>query len=180
MPRNRISDDVDHVPIDPKPSSRSTKKLPPPNPLPKYTPMSIQKPWTRGHRKLPPEIDSTNPYAIFGLFFSETVLVKLCDHTNKYAQFYQASEDRPYARYWKNTTVKELHAYIGVYIWMGLFPQSTLESFWNADVKTGPVHQPVTAAIGLKRWQQIDRFFHISEPFPPDSPKQVIFEKLEP
>lgn len=48
MPRNRESDDVDHVPIDPKPSKVSKKPPPTPWPLPEFTPMLIENPLTYG------------------------------------------------------------------------------------------------------------------------------------
>ena len=134
MPRNKTSDDIDHVRPDPKTLKASKKKaskkkkdkvlkkpVPEPGPMPEYTPMVITNPLTYGQSKLPDHIDPLNPYAIFNLFFNESILQTLANHTNEYANLYPgAGANKPFARPWHATTVKELRAYIGVYIWMGV------------------------------------------------------------
>ena len=84
MPRNKVSNDLDHVKKDPKPSK--TPKGPPPSPwpLPKYTPVDIKKPWTNGISQLPDIIAPDNPYTIFNLFFNDQVIEILVRHINLY------------------------------------------------------------------------------------------------
>ena len=48
MPRNRTSDDIDHVIPDPKPSNAAKTRPPEPWPLPNYEPMHIKQPFRRG------------------------------------------------------------------------------------------------------------------------------------
>ena len=179
MPHKRVSDDVDHVPIDRKLSKRLKKKPPSPGPLPEYTPILITNPLTYGHGNLSSFIPSTDPYAIFSLFFTDKIFAILRDYINEYAQLYPSPNDLSYARKWKDTTIKELKAYIGAYIWMGIHPETEIEAFWNTDPEKGPIHHALTQHIGLKRWQQIGRFFYISKPQLYNIPRQAVFEKRE-
>ena len=182
MPHKRVSDDIDHVPIDPKPSKRSRKDPPTPPPPPTHAPILINNPLQHGHSQIPDSIAPDDVYSIFSLFFSDEVLVRIRDNTNQYAQFHPSPADQLYTRKWYPTTVPELKAYIGVYIWMGLHPETTRADFWNTDPDKGPIHDRVRQAIALKRWQQLDRFLHISIPHDPtqSSSKETPFDKLEP
>ena len=64
---------------------------------------------------------------------------------------------------------------------MGIFKSSSVVDFWNADASRGPIHQAVSSHISANRWEQIERFFHISKPQPlPKQVRQSPFEKLEP
>ena len=74
MPRNKVSNDLDHVRQDPKP--KTAPKGPPPESkqLPKYTPIKIRQSYTDNQSNLPATIASNNPYAIFSLFFDESTL----------------------------------------------------------------------------------------------------------
>ncbi|KAF1980688.1 hypothetical protein K402DRAFT_305304, partial [Aulographum hederae CBS 113979] len=88
-------------------------------------------------------------------------------------------------RDWKETTPKDIFAYLGVLIWAGIHHKTALKQLWATDQTHHPVHKPVRASIGLKRWQQIDRFFHIQFPgttvhpgLPED--KLGMFAKMEP
>ena len=182
MPRKRVSDDIDHVPIDPKPSRIPKKKPPPPPSPPKHVPILINNPLFHGHSQLPEHIKLDDVYSIFCLFFSDEILFNICQNTNQYAEFYPSKDDKLYARKWYPTTVSELRAYLGAWIWMGVFPSSEVEDFWNSSPRKGPVHKQLREAISLKRWQQIDRFFHISSPQDPNTTlqKETPFEKLEP
>ena len=177
MPRNRISNDLDHVKKDPKPVK--PPKEPPPEPwsLPTYIPVRINA-LTNGHGHIPDTINQDDPYAIFSLFFNEETLQALVQHTNEYA-FIFPGPGNPMARIWFPTTVKEFRAYLGVSIWMGLHVESTIPEFWNTNPQKGPIHEQVFKHISLKRWQQIDRYLHISKPLLPDH-KESLFLKLEP
>ncbi len=66
---------------------------------------------------------------------------------------------------------------------MGLHPEAAVADFWNTNPDKGPIHQRVREHIALKRWQQIDRFLHISPPHPQEPSIQqaeTLFDKLEP
>ncbi len=178
MGRNRTLIDVDHVPTDPKPL-KSTRK-PPPEPweLPTYTPLPIA-PLTHGHSNLPPHISPDQPYDIFSLFFDDETLQILADNTNEYADRCYVAEKKPYARRWLPTNIKELQAYIGTYIYMGVHRETAVKDYWNENPKN-PIHDAVVQGISETRWEQIDRFFYISKPLHPLMERETPFEKLEP
>ena len=64
---------------------------------------------------------------------------------------------------------------------MGLHTESSIPEFWNTDPLKGPIHEQVLKHISVKRWQQIDRFFHISKPHLGQQlgQQETPFEKLE-
>ena len=165
MPRNRTSDDADQIPTDPASQNVTKKAVPKPAPIPDYEPLNIDD-FTIGTSNLPPHVKSNQPYEIFSLFFPEEQLQKLADHINTYAKRVMEAEkaekaEKPWSRSWIPTTMKELRAYIGVYIYMGLDGGGPIKVFWNTDLVRS-IYHAVRNAIGLNRWQQIDRFFHIS------------------
>ena len=150
MPRNKVSDDLDHVRKDPK--ATKAPKGPPSKQwsLPKYTPLKIKKPYTNGQSQLPSTVASDNPYQIFDLFFDEATLKILVRHTNEYAFLYFGPE-KPEARTWFPTTVKEFRAYLRMSIWMGLHSELSIPDFWNIDPLKGPIHEQILKHISLKR-----------------------------
>ena len=180
MPRNRVSTDVDHVIPDPRPSNPAKKPPPAPWPKPQYAPIQIQQPYSIGAGQLPSYIDPSSPYDVFSLYFDESCLQTLVNHTNKYAELHAPKPEQGRAyRPWQATTTKELRAYIATWIWMGLHQDLPIESFWNQDLRCWSRHTEVSSHISKNRWQQIDRFLHISEPHL-NSPKETPFDKLEP
>ena len=62
---------------------------------------------------------------------------------------------------------------------MGLHLESGITDFWNTDPLNGPIHHQVINHMSLIRWQQIDRFFHVSKPLQLGQ-KEPTFDKLEP
>ena len=90
MPRNKTSNDLDHVKKDPKPSRTPKGRPPKPWPLPKYKPVKIKQPWTNGHSQLPSTITPDDPYAIFNLFFTDQTIETLVRHTNEYIRIRHA------------------------------------------------------------------------------------------
>ena len=178
MPRNKISNDLDHVRQDLKPLKTPKGYPPKPWPLPKYKPVRITKLFGHGHGQLPNIIAFNDPYAIFILFFSYETLQTLVQHTNEYAFLFPGPETS-YSRFWFPTTVKELRAYLGVLIWMGLHVELTVLEFWNQDPLKGAIYAQVFKHISLRRWQQIDRYFYILKPILL-SQQESPFAKLEP
>ena len=179
MGRNRVSDDADHIPTDPK-DVRPSKAPPPAEwPIPDFQPREINNDLTHGEGNLPDHVKPDDPYAIFSLFFDDSTLGILAQNTNKYAELNPAPST-PYARPWRPTTIAELRAYIGVYIWMGVHPESSIESYWSTNSTKETIHYAVTKHISCNRWQQIDRFFHISAPRLAIKSKESTFDKLEP
>jgi hypothetical protein len=147
--------------------------VPEPWPLPDFDPLLIIP---ADHypkcSKLPKRINPKDALAIFDLFFTKEVLDTLAEYTNKYAEQKRAQDPdtkRDHARPWYPTSSKELSAYIGVLIWMGLHDEAEIESFWNTNAELAPIHKPIQAAISCNRFEQIERYFHISLPRLEDS-----------
>ena len=64
---------------------------------------------------------------------------------------------------------------------MGVHSESSIEAYWSTNSTENSMHFAVTRHISLVRWQQIDRFFHISTPKRLNGQfKESTFEKLEP
>ena len=174
MPRNKTSTDLDHVRKDPKPNPPPKERPPDPWPLPTYVHLKISNPRTYSQAHLPNTVAPDDPYAIFSLFFSNEAIQILVRHTNEYAFQYPGPEKG--GRRWFSTTVKEFRAYLAVSIWMGLHVESSISEFWNIDPLKGPLHEQVFKHISLVRWQQIDRYFHTSKPYPPGHKKETPFK----
>ena len=133
MPRNRTSDDVDHIPTDSASQKNAPKPVPKPAPVPDYDPLNID--FTNGIGNLPLGVTAQQPYKIFSLFFSEIQLQQLADSTNLYAQRAEEQEKlgKEKARRWFPTTTKELRAYIGIWIYMGLNRDLPVDMLWNTS-----------------------------------------------
>ena len=130
MPRNRTSNDVDHVIPDLKPSNATKTRPPEPKTLPTYEPMYIKQPFRSGICNLPSNVLIDSPYVIFSLFFDYSILKTLTKYTNKYASMYQPDSAKfPKYRPWKPITWKELRAHIAIYIQMGLYKELAVDEF---------------------------------------------------
>ena len=128
MPRYRESDDLDQVPIDPS-ADKPSKELPPAQwPVPEFNPREINNPLTYGQGNLLSNVKPDDPYTIFSLFFNKQTLQILVTNTNKYAEIYPALRT-PHARPWQPTTIAEFRAYIEVYIWIGVHPESSIKTY---------------------------------------------------
>ena len=173
--------DEDYVPPDPTAPS-NPKGLPPkPGKLPDYAPIEIEGAPEHGNADLPSNIDPQSPIEIFSLFFDDFILEVLAKNTNAYAVSHQPATTLLQQRVWKPTSVSELKAFIAAHIWMGLHPEPAIEDYWNTDPTKGPLHLNLTSHMPRNRFQQLDRFFHIS---PPNDPSTFVdqspFDKLEP
>ena len=86
MPK-RVGDDIDHVRSEP---TKKSKKAPPPEPweMPQFVTMPIQSPFSHGQGRLPPYVRTDDPYGIFSLFYTKSILTILVKHTNEFAELY--------------------------------------------------------------------------------------------
>ena len=175
MNRNRVSDDANHV--NDAPTATKIPKEPPPQPwpMPKFKPLRIKGDLRHDLSTLPQHVSRT-PYDIFNLFFTSEILQYLIDCTNQYeADFHVNKEDKPYARIWFPITVKKLRTYIAIWIYMSLHSESCIDDFWNRN-PTKSIHLSVSEHIFLKRWKQINRFFHLA---PIDTVHRNVFAKID-
>lgn len=181
MPHKRISDDIDHVPVDPKPTKKPRKKPPEPWTLPAFEPVAIADNLTYGQSQLPDPTMAESPYAVFSLFFIDDILAIIRDHTNEYAQaeIQKLKRQNEKSRSWKNTSIGKLKTYLKAYVWISVHEKSAISNYWNSDPNSGLIHIRLKDSISLIRWQQIKRFLHISKPHSPDL-RLVIFKRLKP
>ena len=96
MSKNRVSNDIDHIPIDPKDSKPSNELPPTPELIPDFQPLKIDNSLTYEQDNLLEGICPDDSYAIFNLFFNVATLQILVDNINKYAEIYSSS-NIPYA-----------------------------------------------------------------------------------
>ena len=123
---NKVSNDADHVVQDPKPTKTPKEAPPQPCEMPAFTPMHIENPLIYGE---PTGFDFfASSIDVFNCFFTDAILQTLVDNTNAYVAAPAASK-KPHAREWSPTTVPELRAYIGAYIWMGVYNENDTEDY---------------------------------------------------
>ena len=185
MVRNRKSNDEDFVPQTqyPKRTTRPKKKPPPkPSALPDFDPVPIDNNTTYGRPNIPEYIDTSDPYAIFRLFFTDELLDKLAEFTNRNAELHptpleRQPKDSP--RPWKPTCRQELLAYLAVLFHMGIHTEPSTEDYWNSSLSDGPIHG-VGDFISCNRWEQLDRYFYCTKPKEQDdTPFQNTFQRVE-
>lgn len=123
-------------------------------------------------------VDSHNGFDLFQLSFPDEQIQILVDNTNKNAKMARRRQgahgggtDREgrEIRGWIDTNVKELYAFFGVYVYEGVHPESRLTDYWQVNEDGN--HSQVKNAISLNRFEQSNRFFHISDPN--DLPKPI-------
>ena len=139
MPTNRTSNNIDFDPptqysIPPTqysiPPTRKAKGPPPqPWPLPSFEPLHITNFDDHGTPNLPPNLDLYDPLAIFKLFFTDEIMDKLAEWTNKYTELYPAEEKVKYKHKWKLTNRQELYAYLSVLIYIGITIESAIKDY---------------------------------------------------
>ena len=145
------------VPIDPEVTGG--EKPPVPKPPPSFSPWK-----TREHvsePRLPPTLDPLDAYGIFSLFFGPNQYKLIAENTNKNAVIKNTSATEK-SRKWTPITPAEVRLFLALHIYMGIYQEPNIQQYWST--KQGCNHQIVRKALGLQRYQQIERFFHISDP----------------
>jgi len=153
------SNDHDFVPpTQYKPSH--TKKPPGFSPLkliPRFKAMDLNH--TTSSSQVPNTIDSSSPEAIFTLFFTDSVIDRIVRCTNintesvradpvtsraQNSRFHDSYNQLP----WKPVTSSEILAFLGILIYMGIYPMPRINDYWNIKKKAGiPLHDDVRDAI---------------------------------
>jgi hypothetical protein len=146
---------------------------PEPPPIPQFNP--IVYPCKQNTPCLPPDIDSSDPEAIFNAFFDTELIEILSTNTNRNAERKRAKNTEDKQRPWYPTTANEIRAYLGIIIWMGCQRLNTIEEYWNTQKEHGAIFDLIRESMGLVRWVQIHRFFYVGVP---TEAKQRPFEKV--
>jgi hypothetical protein len=111
---------------------------------------------------------------IFTLFFSDPVLTDLADNTNAYAASKGAGTGEGSCQ-WVKTTPYELRTFLGIIVYMGVFRQNSVSEYWSTFPECPQYN--ITTFMSLVRFEQLKRFFHVSNP---NEPEQHWFSKVEP
>jgi len=126
--------------------------------------------------RLPWNESEINDLRLFELFWDDRTIGMLVDGTNKYAAFKEKEqhdkmrekEDRwqnrgqvviPGVKRWRKVVPDEMQVFLGLLVYMGSQREGRILRFWQ-EVR----RQPLGRAISLKRFYQIKRHIHISDP----------------
>ena len=118
---------------------------------------------------------------IFELFWDDEVIDVVVEGTNRYAEVKGAgkrsAEGGAFGRPWKKVTGREIKVFLAILMYMGAKRGSGLGpgSFWNRRENS----RSIIRALSFKRFSQIKRYLHISDPQLQLS-RSEWFEKLEP
>jgi len=121
-----------------------------------------------------------DPYKLFSLFFSNEQVSLLAKHTNMYAASHRAglaSLRHPFICKWYPTCPSELLVYFAILIYMGLSKAASPKLSWRRI--NGTLSEPMMQ-MSYTRFQQLKRYFHISEPSKSPIPRKEWWKKLEP
>lgn len=94
------------------------------------------------------------PITYFQRFFNEEVMNLLVVETNRYA-----SENN--ITFWSQTDAKELNAFLGIIIMMGLHNLPSIDKYWSSD----PLWRVLAVAevMTVKRFKKILQTFHVND-----------------
>ena len=105
-------------------------------------------------------VSSGDVLGIFSLYFSDLILEKIVQSTNKHVK--QARQPNARAHEWVPLTAQELRTYLGIIIYQGLYIEKSIKDYWNKAPDT-PFHS-VIQHISLRRFQALYRQFRIWDP----------------
>ena len=122
------------------------------------------------HRTWPPRplsirsiLDSVqSPIHYFELFWTPEVWAFLVANTNKYAQ-YRIAQQKAYKnpRHWTPVNLYEMRIFIALLLYISYIGISSIKAYWSSSLTT---HLPMQI-MSFKRFEQIQRYFHISDPY---------------
>jgi hypothetical protein len=124
---------------------------------------------------LPPGIEPSNAWGIFKLFFPEEQVQILVNHTNEYHdRSYAVPTLRSRAHDWQPVSLREIYAYIGIRIYIGIHPENQLSHYW----RQGPAYpsHPVIDVMSLRRFQAIHRGLRLAGD-EEDHPIEGVFDR---
>ena len=99
-----------------------------------------------------------SPSEIFSLFFTPTIMSNIVEESNKYAK--QMMGEEKYAK-WTPITERELKAYFGFCILMGIVSLPSLDDYWKKDPLLN--YSPISSRISRDRFRDIRRYIHFND-----------------
>jgi hypothetical protein len=97
---------------------------------------------------------------LFGLFWTHTVLRRICAKTNRYAQEDDGGKPKG-GDDWYDVDEGELRAFMGVRLWMGMRKQPNIKTFWARDDDV--FHCPrISGLFTRKRFETLSKCLHLT------------------
>jgi hypothetical protein len=149
--------------------SKPTKgPAPDPPPIPFFEPLVYTQ--SENTPQLPPNFNSSDPSALFNLFFDDRVIGIIVKATNENARHKKAKFDtsqdaqrvtglaEAQQRRWRDVTSDEILAYLGISIWMGCQRLKCIKEYWNTQPENGAVFDSIRRAIAGSRYIDISMY----------------------
>ena len=102
---------------------------------------------------LPSDINRSDLYALWKLFFTSDVIRQFCSATNSKGITRTSGE-------WRDVNEREMLVYLGIWIYMGLHYEDDIKKYWS----TGPLtlgHEHIRKVMTRDRFLAIYRSFRI-------------------
>lgn len=120
-----------------------------------------------GFINLPSNTPHSDPFCLFSLFCPHSNFEQWAAYTNKNASQQRAKYPAKHPRPWKDLSSYDVKAYIGILLLLGLDASSKpISEYWSLD--EDDVWYPFTEYCSKDRFEQISRFFKVSEPIADD------------
>lgn len=104
--------------------------------------------------------DNASQLDVFSVLFDDKIVGKIVTETNLYAQ--QTIAQNPGRNLnWKDTTAREIKAFFGVSIIMGLNSLPIIADYWASDPCLG--NEEVKKVMTKNRFESISRFLHFND-----------------
>jgi hypothetical protein len=122
------------------------------------TDIDVPLPRSRHLQNRPPPDDHT-PLHILQYFLSTQLMDEFAEHTNAAA---------PYD--WRHTTARELYAFLGVHIFMGIVRLPSVDMYWSDAYR----QSAIASILSRDRYKQLQRYFRVVSAPVGDSPRNPI------
>ena len=155
---------------------RVTGRLPALPPAPQYAPLCHPKARHDHQAQCPAGFaPNSSPLDYFQLFFDDDLFDLLVQNTNQYAASKNAGGNG--TRPWKPTSIPEMKIFFGLIIYMGIFPSAQVKDYWSRDTEF--LFHRIGMYLSQNRFEQLKRYFHISEPYE-SLPQSQWYLKVQP
>lgn len=108
--------------------------------------------------------DGNDPFALYKLFFTDRILEKIVEETNKYATRcinISSSSSRMHQQAWQSVTRDEVNTFIGILLIMGVVPLPEIRLYWcNNDMYA---NARIKNSMKRDRFLSILKFLHFSD-----------------
>lgn len=147
-------------------------------PISKYYPVQVHGRDARTN--LPDNVNLNRPFDFYDLFITRSHRTLFASHTNIKADIELRGQSKREQRRWHDTNEWEIGVFLGIILLMSLDHSPKIEDYWACQFNK-PIYSAIQYSMGLKRFQQIKRFFKISDPHnEPASTGLDWWKKLEP